>query len=98
MRWSSHRRKIRGLQGDSVIQKAELMSFRDPREGALGRIVYAGSIEEVASDCVAFLVYKAGEHAFIDSQRRSLSAHLDGLPVFNIIAAESVFLAAQKVG
>jgi hypothetical protein len=59
---------------------------------------YAGSVEEVASDCVAFLVYKAGEHAFIDSQRRSLSAHLDGLPVFNIIAAESVFLAAQKVG
>jgi hypothetical protein len=41
---------------------------------------------------------KADEHAFIDSQRRSLSAHLDGLPVFNIITAGSVFLAAQKVG
>jgi hypothetical protein len=47
---------------------------------------------------VAFLVYKADEHAFIDSQRRSLSAHLDRLLVFNIITAGSVFLAAQKVG
>ena len=98
MRWSSHRRKILRVQGDSVIRKAELMSIRDPREGALGRIVYAGSIEEVASDCVAFLVYKADEHAFVDSQRRSLSGHLDGLLVFNITTAGSVFLAAQKVG
>jgi len=81
MRWRSHRRKILGVQGDSAIQKAELMSIRDPHEGALGRIVYAGSIEEVASDCVAFLVYKADEHASIDSQRRSLSAHPDGLLV-----------------
>ncbi len=29
------------------------MSFRDPREGALARIVDVGSIEEVASDEVA---------------------------------------------
>jgi len=72
MRWSSHRRKILGLQGDSVIQKAELMSFRDPREGALGRIVYAGSIEEVASDCVAFLVYKAAESVFLAAQKGRL--------------------------
>jgi hypothetical protein len=74
------------------------MSIRDPREGALGRIVYAGSIEEVASDCLAFLVHKADEHAFIDSQRRSLSAHLDGFPIFSIITAGSVFPAAQEVG
>jgi len=68
------------------------------RAGPLANPLGAKVIPVSSDDCVAFLAYKADEHAFIDSQRRSLSAHLDGLLVFNIITAGSVFLAAQKVG
>lgn len=58
------------------------MSFRDPREGALARIVDVGSIEEVAADEVGFPDDEADEHAFIDLLRRTLGAQLDGLLVF----------------
>lgn len=67
---------------DWVIRKGEFISFRDPREGALARIVDVGSIEEVSSDEVAFPDNETDEHAIIDLLRRTLGAQLDGLLVF----------------
>lgn len=67
---------------DWVIRKGEFMSFHDPREGALARIVDVGSIEKVSADEVAFPDDEADEHAFIDLLRRTLGAQLDGLLVF----------------
>jgi hypothetical protein len=67
---------------DWVIRKGEFMSFRDPREGPLARIVDVGSIEEVSSDSIAFPDDEADEHAFIELLRRTLGAQLDGLLVF----------------
>jgi Domain of unknown function (DUF4365) len=67
---------------DWVIREGEFMSFRDPREGPLARILDIGSIEEVSSDDIAFPDDESDEHAVIDLLRRTLGAQLDGLLVY----------------
>jgi hypothetical protein len=67
---------------DWVIRKGEFMSFRDPREGPLAKIVDIGSIEQISSDDVAFPDDEADEHTIIELLRRTLGAQLDGLLVF----------------
>jgi hypothetical protein len=59
------------------------MSFRDPRAGALGRIVDTGGVEEIAADEIACPDDEADERIIIELLRRTLGAQLDGLLVFN---------------
>jgi hypothetical protein len=65
-----------------VIRKGEFISFRDPREGPLAKIVDVGLIEQISSDDVVFPDDEADEHTVIELLRRTLGAQLDGLLVF----------------
>ena len=68
---------------DWVIRAGQFMSFRDPREGPLERIVDTGGVEEIASDEIAFPDDEADERNMIELLRRTLGAQLDGLLAFS---------------
>ena len=80
---------------DWIIRDGHFISFRDPREGALTHIVDIGSIEEIASEEVAFPDEEPDEHAIIDLLRRTLSTQLDGVLTFNRKQRAFYFPAVQ---
>ncbi len=68
---------------DWVIRAGQFMSFRDPREGPLARIVDEGAVEPIGADELAFPDDEADERNMIELLRRTLGMQLDGLLAFN---------------
>lgn len=68
---------------DWVIRAGQFMSFRDPREGPLAKIVDVGAVDAIASNEIAFPDDEADEHNMIELLRRTLGAQLDGLLAYS---------------
>jgi hypothetical protein len=68
---------------DWVIRAGRFMSFQDPRNTVIEKIVDGGSVEEVPATDVALPDEEPEEHAVIDLLRRTLGAQLDGLLAFS---------------
>lgn len=79
---------------DWVLRNGQFMSFRDPRDSILRDIVDAGSVEDFATDDIAFPDDDADEHVIIDLLRRTLCAELDGLLAYS--RAEKLFYFPAK--
>lgn len=81
---------------DWVIYERRFMSFRDPRDNCLSRIVDLGAVEKISAEEVMFPEQEAEEHAVINLLRRTLVAQFDGVLAYNHTRRVLYFPAAIR--